>query len=281
LGSAWRVCLLIILAVVLSGLIYTMDFEIMGCLVAIAVVACILLLFFMLCIFQWQFGPWQLIVSALFLTYTIEPAFHIGRDFVLPASLPASEPDAPLCDDPPARTTEMFKKPEGDKDLEQAAPFQTCTSTVAIDGSLELRSGKVADTTGTFLGASNSVDKGGVPGIEPIMPAASPSETRSEASSGPKGGEDPAPALERSVYLACETIMASAVQLFLCGILILPCEFRLFMQLGAVAVLVPLIWVPAIVLILPAALLYSGRTRREPDIFLLARHLEQVVSNLL
>jgi len=273
LASAWRVCLLIVAAVIVAGLVYTMDFEIVGCLAAITFVACTLLLFFMLCIFQWQFGPWELVIMTLFLSYSVEPALQIGRDFVLPP------PEADIVGN------DSLPEGSGGGDgggaaiarLEPPPPVDGLGDPGA-DGPGACAGAGAVNTTGTLLGVSCASAPGGTPG--PGSPGPSPVLPEGTASKA-SIGQDPASALERSVCAACETIAPASIMLVLCGVMLLPCEFRLFTELGALAVLVPFVWVPGALLLLPAAILLSGRARREPDAFLLWRLLEKRFSAML
>eukprot|EP00913_Durusdinium_trenchii_P026540 g24900.t1 len=61
------------------------------------------LVFFFFCLCGWSFGPWELTILTVFLSYSIEPAFHIGHDFInpgLPEALRAEKPEVPSTDLP-------------------------------------------------------------------------------------------------------------------------------------------------------------------------------------
>merc|ERR1719401_708796 len=76
----------------------------------------------------------------------------------------------------------------------------------------------------------------------------------------------PTDVLHRSVYYALSTMLAMSAKLFCCGILLLPCQLRLFTRLGAVAVLVSVFWIPITLVLFPTMILFTGRTNREPDL---------------
>jgi len=226
LSSTWVVTGLSLLAIACAGLLYTMDAEIIACVVLIAVVACVYVCFFMLCIFQWSLGPWELVMMTVFFTYTIEPLYRIGRDFVVPQQrlliLPLGPKEAADQAQPEALPA---LEDAGERKCEVAIPAPALTS---VD-------------TSSALGESE---------VEPLDKA-----------------------LRRSVKHQTAAVMTSAVKLLLCCILLLPCKLQLFFRLGAVGIIVALLMAPCTLLLLPAILLLSGRTRREPDLKLLARRL--------
>jgi len=246
LSSAWRVCLLTVLAVALASLLYTQDFELVGGLVVLAFLIFVGSLFIMLCIFQWQFGPWEMVIMSLFLSYTAEPALHICWDFLKPAGPAAAPPATPASGGnvAPVAPTNGDAEPVG---LPVCDDTEGSTSAVV-----------------RLVDAPPPEDEAAADGA--AVGAAIPSDGVSEASSGGPSGKEISDVLERSVYITCDAVMASSVQLFLCGFMLNFCEFRLFTRVGAVAMMVPFFWVPATLLLLPAGILLSGRTRREPDI---------------
>lgn len=99
LGSAWQVLLAVIGTVFLVGLFYVLDIELVLALILVAFCIATVLIFFFFCICGWSFGPWELTILTVFLSYSVEPAFHIGHDFInpgLPEALRAEKPvDAP------------------------------------------------------------------------------------------------------------------------------------------------------------------------------------------
>merc|ERR1719183_1918686 len=54
----------------------------MTCIVLVSLVCCTGLAFLMFCVFSWTVGPWEIIILTVFMGYSVEPAFRLGRDFV-------------------------------------------------------------------------------------------------------------------------------------------------------------------------------------------------------
>merc|ERR1712039_1154841 len=224
----------------------------MAILIFLSGVVCNGITFFMLCIFQWHFGPWELIIMTVFLSYSLEPALHIVRDFV------------------------------GSWQFFNAA---ACSSGAGRQGEVAAAEGDVAaiaDAPPAGLPALPSSVGDGTPHSNQAVRGDSQKadDACSEATDGEPSGSDPAAIMQRSVYRACNTVIMASVKLILCGIMLLPCEFRLFSRLGAVAILVPIFWVPTVLIMLPGLVLLSGRQRREPDFKPLYRYLLSKVSTL-
>lgn len=98
LSSAWQVLLAVTGVVFLVGLFYVLDLELVLALLLVAFCVCSVIVFFFFCLCGWSFGPWELTILTVFLSYSIEPAFHIGHDFInpgLPEALRAEKPLAP------------------------------------------------------------------------------------------------------------------------------------------------------------------------------------------
>jgi len=64
----------------------------------------------------------------------------------------------------------------------------------------------------------------------------------------------------------------SVVKLVLCGIMLLPCEFRLFTCLGAVTIIVSLLSLPCIFILVPSAVVLLP-VRTKPDLVILAEYM--------
>ncbi|CAK0844535.1 unnamed protein product, partial [Prorocentrum cordatum] len=79
LASSWRVVLVTLLLLSVVGLVYTMDFRMTGAVLGLTFCCVVVLHFLMYCIFQWDFGPWELVITVVFLCYAMEPAFQIGH----------------------------------------------------------------------------------------------------------------------------------------------------------------------------------------------------------
>jgi len=71
------------------------------------------------------------------------------------------------------------------------------------------------------------------------------------------------------VLSVSEDVLNSALKLFVCSVFLLPCEFRLFSRLGAVAMVVPFFMVPCTLLLLPSLIVVLGPDRREADLAIL------------
>jgi len=235
LVSTWRVTGLTLAGIFVAGFVYILDFEMLMIMVGICFVAFIYLAFFMFCLFGWEFGPWELILMCVFLTYSVEPAFRIARDFV----------SAP-------------QKKWRNEDEPQLAPLPPLADfTVGHVGSLV-----VEDGTGEF---GDSKDEGSLD---------IPEDLTSEGSGvGDPADDSPEAALRRALHHQSGAVIMGSIKVFLCCWFLLPCDFRLFTRLGAVGIVVSFAQVVCTLVLLPAALLVSGRSRREPDIYPIGRFL--------
>jgi len=269
LSSTWTVTCFSLLAIGVAGFVYTMDLEILGIIIAISMAACAFLSFSMFCIFQWAFGPWELILMTVFLTYYVEPALRVGRDFVLPSSriglaaVPAIQGDSNAAGIADGETDRMG---EGHQAGAEIPGTQGEKSSEKSSESHKIGDSMGSPTPCPGMGAhgeGSEKDEGRNEDEEP-----------SEYSSAEDQADDsPAAALHRSVQQQSGAILAGAAKIFLCGIFLLPCHFRLFTRLGAVGVVVSFIMPACTLLLLPACILFSGRTRREPDIKPISRCL--------
>lgn len=75
--------------------------------------------------------------------------------------------------------------------------------------------------------------------------------------------------VREAVFLIASPYLGAALKLVVCGLLLLPCQFRLFSRLGAVAVVVPIIAVPFTFILLPSAIYVFGPRVETPDTVLL------------
>lgn len=242
--SAWKVAVTVIGVTLVTGLIYTLDFEIVGLMIVITFAVCIWIGFFFICICGWAFGPWELTIITVFFSFHIEPVFFIGHEFV--------RPGMPLL---------------GRKQCENhlsSAPAIT-DSVTALPGSPS--SGPARPAT--------DLDEVGQLATADQQCSHPRDDTISEVSSVHRQAEEDIEAtLTRALRIIASTIIVGGVKLFLCGILLLPCKLRFFARLGAIAVLMPIVSIPSLLIIFPAVLLYTGRTRREPDIFPISRAIK-------
>lgn len=223
LGSAWLVLLAVTGTVFGVGLLYVLDVELVSALLLVAFCVCMVLVFFFFCLCGWSFGPWELTILTVFLSYSIEPAFHIGHDFInpgLPEALRAEKPEVPSTDLP-----------------------------------------AIADAAGGADGGA-----AGAPAAKAIRHASGLSQA---SDVNPKGKDTPEEAIERSIHLVAKNLVSNSLKLMLCGILLAPSHLRIFARLGAISILLPLLVVPSVLLVYPAIILASGRTRRTPDVLVM------------
>lgn len=243
LASTWKVTYITLAGITLAGLLYVQDFEIVAIILAISIAAAVVLSFFMVCMFQWEFGPWELTLMVVFWAYSVEPAFRIGRDFVFPPrpiwrkqknTEQLDGVDEPKNDDEPNPDEQLEG---GDSPVENAAEIQKTgqTSTCANVGS---------------LGEIQSI----------------PSSCSSEGSGkGSPVKDSPVDAVRRSVHHQSGAVLMGSLKVFICGWILVPCQLRLFSRLGSASVIASVLVVCTTLFLLPSAMLLTGRTRREPD----------------
>lgn len=233
LASSWRACLACLAGVLLAGIYYTMDMEMTFIITVIAFVDGTILSFFMYCLFQWAFGPWELIIMTVFLSFSVEPAFRIGHEFVFPCK-DAVQPAVDVAEQP-ASGADDGAEPSA---LALPSPRDPPPAIEDQDDGVQERFGE-------------------------------------ELSDGSPSGSSPEECLQRSVYLLAGTVLTISVKFMICGILMGTCQFRLFARLGAVAVVGSLLWAPSTLIVMPAVILWSGRQRREPDLHVAWRYIQQ------
>jgi hypothetical protein len=281
INSTWLVFAMTLVALILSGLVYTQDAEFVMMILCISFGGCIFIAFFMFCIFQWSFGPWELAMLSVFMTYSVEPAFRIARDFVSPPpekpvvqlALPAPEEQAASAaalpssqDSGEAAAAASLQLPDREHDL------NSFPSTIAEPGSLSIDpTGSAACSTepsqSLAPGESEAVAHASMAHLGSGVSRDDSQETDDQESGGLTGSLDPQEeTLAASINDVCAAAFGGLLRLVLCGILLATCELQLFSRLGVLAILVPFITVPATLIILPAATLLAGRTRREPDL---------------
>lgn len=286
LQSSWAACLLAFLGMALTGLLLTADVELMSAIVLLSIIACIFLGFFMICIFQWSFGPWELMILTVFLSYSLEPAFHMCRDVVFPAEgvFQGDEGEAALPPHgsisealPPVREDEEsggVVQPQQPGLSSHKSPGMESPVRRGLSSPMRGRRDQVpTPMRGMNLKSGHSMFQQANPGSEFQNPDDIPDGDVQDWDSQDEGAfmryleMD----LVRSITNTFNTVATSSIKLILCGLLLIPCRFRLFSRLGAVAVMVPLIWLPSVLILLPAVILFFGRRHREPDLFRLAR----------
>lgn len=245
--NAWEVAFLSIAICILACILYTWDGVFVTIVFVTTTIALIFMSFFMFCIFQWAIGPWEVILLVAFLMYTIEPALRIGRGtiwgewFSMETKL-AGNAVTPL---------EGLQNPR----LPHAASGISITD--------------VSGEESAIIAPSLPVGEEG-PGDDfqnPDAPAAEGSSNNS-----PVDNRDEAAARSRFegrmhmfVLNVSNATFGSALKLVLCGMLILPCEFRLFTRLGAVSIMVPILALPCTFILVPTALVLIP-IREQPDL---------------
>jgi hypothetical protein len=225
----------------LAGLLYTWDFAFTGLVLGVALVAINFMAFFMFCMFQWAIGPWEVILMIVFLQYSVEPAFRVGRgavwgDLLKKEMILSANVVAPLPDVGP---------PPGSDGGLLALPAPEAPAAIMDENQ---------------------------PANVNIRAAFNPADLASEASSE-AAPEDPIAVAARSEFEArlhqftlsiANACFASALKILFSGFFLLFCSFRLFTRLGAVAILVEFIKLPCLFILLPSAILLCP-TRERPD----------------
>ncbi|CAK0882512.1 unnamed protein product, partial [Prorocentrum cordatum] len=107
LSSSWRVVLVTLALLTVAALAYTLDLKIVAAITLLTFCCGTVLSFMMYCVFQWKFGPWELVITVLFACYSLEPALRMSSIFLSPGrqdeavppqaqlALPAPDPAPP------------------------------------------------------------------------------------------------------------------------------------------------------------------------------------------
>lgn len=276
LSNAWQVFGLALLVICLAGFVIMLDLEFIFLIVVLVAVNVIFIWFFFLAFFRWDFGPWEMTILTVFLCFMVEPSFQLGREFVYPEANntgtelrddqldsvlqgTATVDAAQLMEGSRTRAKAEDREEDADEDAEKMGGKKSLTRT-----SLEVETGSTAHSKGTGL-----------------LQAAVTSTLSEASSTNNKMALGPKEAVTRSVALALGPLVAGCFKLFWCGVFLLPCRYRIYVRLGGVAMLIPILSLPCIILLMPWAVLYSGRSRREPDMFVLARVAMQKAEWLL
>jgi hypothetical protein len=82
LSSSWMVVLVTVALLTVAGLAYTLDLKITATIAVLTFCCGTALSFLMYCVFQWDFGPWELVITILFTCYSLEPAFRLSCVFM-------------------------------------------------------------------------------------------------------------------------------------------------------------------------------------------------------
>lgn len=267
LKSTWTVTLVATACIFLAGLLYTLDVEVMAMVLAITVAACAYLSFFMFCLFGWSFGPWELLLMFIAFAYSVEPIFRIGRNFTAVPKVVRLQggAGAGVGDELVQRGTSSPTSPSSP--TVAAAVSTPSSSSRQIEAHTSMSSLRVQQ------GSSEQVDDG-----VPKGDSFGVSNDGEVGLTGDNWDESPKAVLARSINNLTAATLSSALKLFWTGIFLLPCRFRLFQRLGAVGMVLAFLMVPVSLVLLPAAILFSGRTRREPDVKPMARWLYDLVS---
>jgi hypothetical protein len=254
MSNAWLLLLLTLGIVIVSGLLYTWDFAFTGISVGVAIVAMLWLGFFMFCIFVWAIGPWEVILWVVFLMYSVEPAFRVGRGAVWGGILakemtlsgnnvtPLPAKSAPSGDSSPAQ---LQLPPAPAPDAPAAMSMAALMDTQAVE---HVPSGAL-DTT-SEVSATDSFQ----------AEAAARSEFEGR--------------LHQFIQNNANSCIPGALKLFIGGFFLLCCDFRLFTRLGAVTMVIEIVKLPCLFILLPSAILLCP-TRERPDILVLISWLQE------
>lgn len=229
LDSSWQVLINVSLVVAGVGILCTLDLELVLGLLVVAFGVCAFIVFFFFALCGWSFGPWELTIMTVFLSYSVEPAFQMGYDFVMPGM------------------------PRGLRPENNVQPAEGMRA-IAAGGDLALAGSTHPESPGTGAEAGPSTD-----GL-------------SKASDlHPKEDELPEAAVKRSVHAVAKNLISNSIKLMLCGIMLAPCQLRIFSRLGAISILLPVLCLPSVLVVYPALIIASGRIRREPDLVLMGK----------
>jgi hypothetical protein len=234
LWGAWKIVLLAVLGIIISGLAFTLDMLIMTCIVLVSLVCCTGLAFLMFCVFSWTVGPWEIIILTVFMGYSVEPAFRLGRDFVF------GDKDEKL-------------KEEPEEECSDAVDPVDLTPTGSQRGDDE---GAIVPATGNELEVCSAGTAGTPADLEEVTALGKRQVI-----------------MFRSIYLVSGNAIVGGAKLVLTGFFLLPCQFRLFSRLGAVSIVVPLLSLPCTLIVLPAVMLMFYPDRNEPDCLMVSRYL--------
>jgi len=247
MSNAWHVALLACGICTIACLLYTWDLAYTAIVVTIATFAMIYLSFFMFCIFQWAVGPWEIILLVAYLMYSVEPALRIGRGCVWGGFLPSEIRIAGNAVTPLTRSNDATN-------LAALANAEPAPPALAVlddpgtgDGAAEARAEEMNEAAPAAEGSSNN---------SPNDNAAADDAAARSAFEG---------RMHQFVLNVSNATFGSAVKLVLCGIMALPCEFRLFTRLGAVSIMVPLLSLVCIFILVPTALVLLP-IREKPDL---------------
>eukprot|EP00927_Polykrikos_kofoidii_P042769 TRINITY_DN36821_c0_g1_i1.p1 TRINITY_DN36821_c0_g1~~TRINITY_DN36821_c0_g1_i1.p1 ORF type:complete len:1384 (-),score=197.57 TRINITY_DN36821_c0_g1_i1:182-4333(-) len=239
LASAWSVAGLGVLAIVLAGLAYTLDMRVVFCVTLVSIIACTVIAFVMFCCLSWSVGPWEVVVLTVFLTYSVEPAFRLCRDFVVPDSGFGA---TGLINDDAALATD---DEEAADSVEQPLPG-------------EMHDVAAGDSMVAYVPNDQNDGEAEQQQIDGVSSIGTPPEQGTSESAREAR-------IQRSVYLVSENTLSGGTKLMLSGILLCPCEFQLFSRLGAVSIVLPLVSVPCTLIILPAIMLRFYPESKERD----------------
>lgn len=232
--NAWELAGFAILICVVACLLYTWDFAFTGIMILVSTVSMTVLAWFMFAWFNWAIGPWEVVLLVAYMMYTVEPALRVGRgtiwgDFLFCEAVLAGNAVSP-------------------RPAELSAPGSAPVAALALtDVSQEvnrLASNAPASET-------SSVD--------------SPVQNREELAGDSEARRAFEGRMHQYIMYVTNATFGSAAKLILCGILALPCQFRLFTRMGAVTIMVALISIPFTFILVPTALVLMP-IREKPDI---------------
>jgi len=231
--NAWHVLLLAIGIMIFAGLVYTWDGVFMLMTIAVSVLACIWMGFFIFCLFGWAVGPWELILLIIFPTSCLEPVFRVGRGAVWSDYNVQKKIIAQLS--PRSQAAQRQQPPE-----QLGAPL-------AIQDQ--------GEQAGPPPGAGSGLPESKTGVEEDLLSTRSPTEANTLSDAQNRFEER----LLKYMLVIANATFGNAIKMILCGFVMLPCEFRLFARVGGVAIVVPIIALPCIFILLPSVLFLVPR----------------------
>jgi hypothetical protein len=239
-SNAWELAGIAISICVLACLIYTWDFAVTGIIILVSTVSMTVLAWFMFAWFQWAIGPWEVVLLVAYMMYTVEPALRVGRGAIW-----------------------------GDF-LHQ----ETRIAGNAVKAIVRLQLLALHSAPAVLALTDDSQTDRGVASAAPASETSSvdsPPHQREEVAEDSEHRKAFEARMHQYIMYVTNATFGSAAKLFLCGILALPCEFRLFTRMGAVTIMVSLISIPFTFILVPTALVLMP-IREEPDIVTLIKY---------
>jgi len=242
--NAWELAGIAISICVGACLLYTWDLAFTGIMILVSTVSMTVLAWFMFAWFQWAIGPWEVVLLVAYMMYTVEPALRVGRGAIWGDFLHV---ETRLAGNKVIKMNAVLKA------LHLPAPGSTPVEVLALTDDSQI-SREVTHKAPASETSSND----------------SPPHGREEVAEDSEHRKAFEARMHQYIMYVTNATFGSAAKLFLCGILALPCEFRLFTRMGAVTIMVSLISIPFTFILVPTALVLMP-IREEPDVVTLVK----------